>query len=68
MFFNFRKRYLIRGSEFGQEDLNLERFKAKDDNEATKIFFSYWSKYDFFNLTLYRVTFFGNLVYITDND
>lgn len=64
----FKKQYLVVGSEFGQEDLNLERFSAKDDEAAEKIFFSYWSKYSLFNLILYRVTFFGGLVYITDND
>ncbi len=68
MIFDFRKRYLVVGSEFGQEDLNLERFKAKDDEAAKNIFFSYWFKYSFFNLTLYRVTFFAGLKYITDND
>ncbi|OGZ63115.1 MAG: hypothetical protein A2639_01915 [Candidatus Staskawiczbacteria bacterium RIFCSPHIGHO2_01_FULL_34_27] len=68
MFFNLKKRYLVVGSEFGQEDLNLERFKARSDWAAKKIFLSYWSKYSCFDLTLYRVTFFGNMIYIANND
>jgi len=68
MIFDCKKQYLVVGSEFGQEDLNLERFRAKDDEAAQKIFFNFWSKYHFFKLTLYRVTLFGGLVYITDND
>src|SRR3990167_4036456 len=50
-----------------KEDLNLERFKARSDWAAKKIFLSYWSKYSCFDLTLYRVTFFGNMIYIANN-
>ncbi len=68
--FKFQKRYLVVGREFGQEDLNLKRFRAKDDEAAKKIFSNicFLPEYSFFELTLYRVTFFGTLIYITEDE
>ena len=70
MLFDFRKRYVVVGysPENGEIEIDLETFRAEDDVYAMRIFRNdYCTKYLLYDLTLYRITFFGIREYVTDN-